>query len=442
MRKPDTIADKGAKSGSMRWHGGKRKKIAFYGLFGQQNWGNEATLQAIVFNTRRYLPDVELRCICTGPDDTARRHSIQSFPCSSQYAKGYSAVAATKPTPAVRLLRALLHRVPNELWSWLTGLKTLMGCHWLIVPGTGLLTDFSSGPLGFLYPLLKWSLIAKLCGCRLFFVSVGAGPMYHPITKWLVRAVLWLADYRSYRDLYSKRFIEAIGFKTDRDRLYPDLAFSLPRGFFPECSPKNAHAKTVVAVGVKDYCGKLGMPHRTGEAKYRAFIDKLATFVAWLLQSNHAVRLLVGDTLHDNRVKQDLIDLLENRGLRSEDWNIINESIQSVEGVLSELAHADIVVSARFHNILLALMFDKPAISLSYHKKFESLMESIGLGSYSHDIDFLDVHKLQEDLMRLEKDASELRPFIRQRVEEYRNALEEQYRLIFNCDPVENVEII
>jgi polysaccharide pyruvyl transferase WcaK-like protein len=255
------------------------------------------------------------------------------------------------------------------------------------------------------------------------------------MTKWLVRAALWLADYRSYRDLYSKRFIEGIGFRTDRDRLYPDLAFSLPRSFFSECSPNKAHAKTVVAVGVKDYCGKLGIPHRAGEAKYRAFIDKLATFVAWLLQSNHAVRLLVGDTLCDNRVKHDLIDLLENKGLKSENWDIINESIRSVEGVLSELAQADIVVSARFHNILLALMFNKPAISLSYHKKFDSLMEGIGLGSYSHDIDFLDVHKLKEDLLRLEGDAAELQPFIRRRVEEYRNALEEQYHLIFNGEP-------
>jgi polysaccharide pyruvyl transferase WcaK-like protein len=425
----------------MRRRTGKRKRVAFYGLFGQQNWGNEATLQAIVFNTRRYLPDVELQCICTGPDDTARRYSIRSFPCASQYANGYSAVAAKKSRPAVRFLRALLHRVPNELWSWFKGLRTLMGCDLLIVPGTGLLTDFSSGPLGFLYPLLKWSLIAKLCGCRLLFVSVGAGPMYHPMTRWLVRVALYLADYRSYRDLYSKRFIENIGIKTDQDRVYPDLAFSLPRALFPECSPKKAHAKTVVAVGVKDYCGKLGIPHRTGEAKYRAFVDKLATFVAWLLQSNHAVRLLVGDTLYDNRVKQDLIDLLENKGLRSEDWDIGNESIRSVEGVLSELAQADIVVSARFHNILLALMFNKPAIALSYHKKFDSLMEDIGLESYSHDIDSLDVHKLKKDLLQLEVDVAELQPFIRQRVEEYRNALEEQYRLIFNRECWEHSEI-
>jgi hypothetical protein len=43
-----------------------------------------------------------------------------------------------------------------------------MSCDLLDVPGTRLLTDFSSGPLSFPYPLVKWSLIAKLCGCRCF----------------------------------------------------------------------------------------------------------------------------------------------------------------------------------------------------------------------------------------------------------------------------------
>jgi polysaccharide pyruvyl transferase WcaK-like protein len=116
--------------------------------------------------------------------------------------------------------------------------------------------------------------------------------------------------------------------------------------------------------------------------------------------------------------------LLKNRGLKSEDWDIINESIRSVEGVLSEVTQTDIVVSARLHNILLALMFNKPAISISDHKKVESLMEGVGLGPYSHDIDLLDLHKLEENLLRLERDAAELRPFIRQRVEECRKALE------------------
>jgi polysaccharide pyruvyl transferase WcaK-like protein len=412
-------------------HRSKLKKIAFYGLFGQQNWGNEATLEAIIYNARRFLPDAELSCVCTGPDDTAQRYNIDAFPCSDRYAKGYPAQANRQTNLVMRIVRVLFRRLPREVISWVKGIKLLASCDAMIVPGTGLLTDYSSSPMGIPFRLLKWAIIAKLSGCKLLFVSVGAGPMYHPLTKWLVRAALSLADYRSYRDAYSRRFLEGIGFKTDRDRLYPDLAFSLPRALFSERNVSD-HAKLVIGVGVKDYCGKLGLADRGGELKYQAFVAKLATLVTWLLEHEYNVRFLIGDTLYDNKVKEDVIRLLENNGLANGNWDIVNESIRSLQDVLSELAATDIVVSPRYHNVLLALMFNKPAISLSYHKKFEALMDGIGLAPYCQDIDRLDIATLTADILRLQNEATAMRSVIGQRVEEYRIALDEQYRFIFN----------
>jgi polysaccharide pyruvyl transferase WcaK-like protein len=300
----------------------------------------------------------------------------------------------------------------------------------LVVPGTGLLTDFTSSPFGIPYRLLKWSIIARLCRCKLYFVSVGAGPMYHPLTKWFIRAALSLAEYRSYRDSYSKHFLESIGFKALNDRLYPDLAFSLPKTMFPDCNCHD-HQGTVVGVGVKDYYGKLGLPQRGGEAKYREFIKKLGTFVTWLLEHRYTVRLLIGDTLYDNKVKQDLIEVLPGRVLKKANGNIINEAISSVQDVLSQLASTDIVVSGRFHNVLLALMLNKPALSLSYHDKFASLLAGVGLAEYCHDIDTLDIDTLSAQIVQLEETGGNLAPQLKQRVEEYRNALDEQYACIF-----------
>ena len=36
----------------------------------------------------------------------------------------------------------------------------------LVVPGTGFLTDAATGPFGWPYDIFKWSLLAKLCGCK------------------------------------------------------------------------------------------------------------------------------------------------------------------------------------------------------------------------------------------------------------------------------------
>jgi polysaccharide pyruvyl transferase WcaK-like protein len=407
------------------------RKVAFYGLFGQQNWGNECTLQAIIHNVRRYLPDAELRCFCTDPEDTLRRYNIPSFPISNRYSKGYPKGSAMGSHPLMGLLRKLLIGIPSELLSWGRAFKSLRGFNMLVVPGTGLLTDFTSNPFGIPYRLFKWSIIARLCGCKVYFVSVGAGPMYHPLTKWFIRVALSLAEYRSYRDSYSKEFLESIGFRAENDPLYPDLAFSLPGAMFPQCNQRQGRQKTVVGVGVKDYYGKLGLPQRGGEAKYQAFIEKLGIFVAWLLKNGYTVRLLIGDTLYDNEVKRDLIEVMRKRGLVNDDWDIINESISSVENVLSELASTDIVVSARFHNILLALMLNRTAVSLSYHEKFASLMSGVGLAEYCHDIDDLDVDSLVGHIVQLERKAENLRPHIKQKVEEYRIALDDQYSRIF-----------
>ena len=410
----------------------KPKKIAFFGLFGQQNLGNESTLQAIIYNARRYMPDVEIKCICTGPDDVSVGYNISAFPISEPYPKRLnSKVWLELNNPVARLLRKIFIRIPMEILHWVKMVKTLKGSRMLVVAGAGLLSDYATRPLGRPYEIFKWSIIAKLCWCKLLFVSVGAGPICHPLTRWFIKSALALADYRSYRDSFSKEYIESIGFKKNSDRVYPDLAFSLPRTMIPECNKRDTPI-SIIGVGIKDYYGVLGQRQGGGEAKYWAFVDKLGTFVAWLLEHKYTVRVIIGDALYDSRVKQDLMELLKKRGLRYEDGQIIDEPISSVEELLSQLAATDIVVSPRFHNILLALMLCKPVVSLSYHEKFQSVMADVGLAEYCQDIDYLDVDKLVRQVMELEKNAENIKPQLEQKAEEFRRALDRQYSIIFN----------
>ena len=197
----------------------------------------------------------------------------------------------------------------------------------------------------------------------------------------------------------------------------------------PSCDNRNKK-RTVIGVGVKDYCGILGLRERGGDVKYQTFIHDLTTFVTWLLEHDYDVRLLIGDQLYDNKVKLDLLHLLQERGVHTQDGRIINEPITCVADVLSEIAATDIVVSARFHNVLLALKLNKPAISLSYHDKFACLMAGVGLGAYCHNIDDLAVDALTAQVIDLEANASAIKPRMKKRVEEYRAALDAQYARI------------
>jgi polysaccharide pyruvyl transferase WcaK-like protein len=163
---------------------------------------------------------------------------------------------------------------------------------------------------------------------------------------------------------------------------------------------------------------------------YRRYLDTLAIFVTWLLAHEYDVRLLIGDTC-DRAVTQEFRHLLNERLSTHDAGRIIDEPAVSVGHLLSQLAAIDLVVATRFHNVLLALLLDKPVISISFHHKCASLMSQMGLSEYCQDISELQADKLIEQFCQLEKNAGSLRPMIRQKAEGCRKALDEQYNLIF-----------
>jgi polysaccharide pyruvyl transferase WcaK-like protein len=406
----------------------KRKKISFFGNFGQGNLGNESTLQAILYYLRQHLPDAEVNCICTGADDTATIHKIAAFPMKDVFVKP----GPLSNHPLVRPLRRISIGLAGELYRWLKAFKTLHGTDMLIVPGTQFLSDNLCGPLDWPYMTFKWSVASKIMGCKLLFVSVGVGPLRHPLSRFFVKSALSLADYRSYRDTSSKQYICSIGFDPTNDPVYPDLAFSLPTPKIRLGNPSN-RGKPVVALGVKDYHGQYGpWPlHHRPEVVYRHYIDRTADFVAWLLEQQYIVRLVIGDVSYDTEVLKDLRKSLNDRTANFENLHVIDEPIESVEGLLAQLATSDIVVSPRFHNVVLGLLLNRPVIAIAYHEKFSALMEGTDLGNYNLHIDDFDTRTLIETFIELDKNSDRLKLQINRKVEEYCTALGEQYELIF-----------
>jgi polysaccharide pyruvyl transferase WcaK-like protein len=402
----------------------KRKKISLFGHFGQINFGNESTLQAILYHLHRHIPDAELTCICTYPDVTTRTYNIDAVPMTGVFVKPLW----LRGNPAARFLRKIIIGIPSELYRWLAAIRILKGMGMLIVPGTGLLTDVCGlsgwGP----YTMFKWSLVAKLCRCKLLFVSVGAGPVYSPLGKYFVKSALSLADFRSYRDNASLEYLKGIGFPTNSDRVYPDLVFSLPEAVITSDNSEKKR-RSVVGLGLMEYYGKPSVDS-PGHATYLAYLENLVVFLRWLLAHEYDARLLIGD-VGDRRVTEEFKSLLKERSLIYDEARIIDEPVSSVEHLLSQLAATDIVVATRFHNVLLALLLNKPVISISFHHKCASLMSEMGLGEYCHDINHMNAGRLIEQFQDVERNAEKLKPVIRQKVEQSRKALDEQYSLIF-----------
>jgi polysaccharide pyruvyl transferase WcaK-like protein len=277
------------------------------------------------------------------------------------------------------------------------------------------------------YDIFRWAIIAKLCRCKLLFVSVGGGPIRHPLSRYLVRVALALADYRSYRDAASKEHLEAIGIDVKNDAVYPDLAFSLPKAAVPNNHDPGRRG-VVIGVGLMNYHN--GRRSGNDGTIYRDYLERLASFVVRLLECRYAVRVLIGDFVWDASVRQDLRRELEERGLNYEDGRIVDEPASSVDELLSQLSSVDVVVSSRFHNLLLGLMLGKPAVAISYHEKFKPLMNGVGLGGSCQDIEHIDVDELIAMVVTLQRNAPGIKHQIARETEGYRMALDEQYERI------------
>lgn len=396
-------------------------KVAFFGTFGIQNLGNECTLQAIVHNARKRLGDGQFCAVSYDPSDTLRRHNLTAFPMSH--------FTRVRPVRVVKVFRILFWRIPGELLDWAKAVKGLRGTDLVVMTGTGMLTDYSTTAFGFPYHVLRWALAARLAGCKLRFVSVGVGPIYEPLSRKFIRWALRLADYRSFRDEFSRNRITKF-FDSSGDRVFPDLAFSLPKSIFPERQNRGQQKKQI-GVGIMDHRDIHLLTPQEQEVAYSAYLEKMCEFIEWLVKHDFQVRILQGDARHDVAPRAKLRSRLEQRGIRYEEAGIFDDDSSSVEELLNQLAHVDVVISPRFHNLLLGMMMNIPAISLSYDPKNDALLDGVGLGRYRQDLFELDVQALIKQLLELQERTQEIRSMIGGKASEYRRLLDQQYDLIF-----------
>jgi polysaccharide pyruvyl transferase WcaK-like protein len=206
-----------------------------------------------------------------------------------------------------------------------------------------------------------------------------------------------MADYRSYRDAISKRFMESIGFDTRHDAVYPDIAFKLPGP--PPSDRQHSHARLVVGVGVMTYQGWRNQA-ASGAAIYQAYLEKITTFVLWLLDDDRSVRILMGDAA-DLRAVDDLLanvsaarpDLASNR--------LVFDPVSSLHDLMRRIAETDVVVATRYHNVVCALKLGKPTVSIGYAEKNDVLMAEMGLGRFCQHVERLNLDLLIEQFNRL-----------------------------------------
>src|SRR6516164_11507656 len=94
----------------------KRRNVAFFGHFSSTNFGNESTLQAILYHLRSLQPEAEVTCISTDPKATFATHHIKSIPVEERFFKSWAPRNGT-----IRALRRVCIGLPSEAYGWIKG---------------------------------------------------------------------------------------------------------------------------------------------------------------------------------------------------------------------------------------------------------------------------------------------------------------------------------
>ncbi|KAB2731436.1 polysaccharide pyruvyl transferase family protein [Brucella intermedia] len=392
-------------------------RIGLFGQFGSGNTGNDGSLEAMLQLLKRNCPGAQLVCICSRPDIVAQKFDLTARPVSQPYPSNWLLRAVNK---------AMLH-VPRRAVGFCCALLLASQLDLIVVPGTGILDDFNENPFGWPFAVLRWSLAARLTGTRMIFVSIGAGPVSHPLSRRFVRWASTLAAFRSYRDQVSHDFMKQLGVAPSGDFVSADIAFALPTA--PD--GRQDERDQCVGIGVMSYRG-WKKKSSDGDAVYADYLAKMTTLAKKLLGDGRQVRLLIGDKGDMEAAR----DILEQLG-PAEAGKVIFEPSASLHDLMQQIARTDIVVASRYHNIVSALAMGRPAISLAYASKNDALLHDTGLSAFCHRIDSFDPETILSQIDFAFAERTALTRQVEAGVERYRGRLagqEEILRALF-LDP-------
>ena len=417
--------------------------IAVWGHYHGGNLGDELVVSVIIDAIRRRAPSAQILAVSMAPGDTTSRHGVRALPIApgKTHERATSAPQA-QPGPSPRSsLREVVRSVPGArrtraLLESLAGLRleppfllrsylALRSVDRLVVAGSGQLLDAWKGPWLHPYTAFRWALLARLAGAKTIFPSVGAGPIAERLSGFLIRKPVEWASFISVRDDDSARVLRAIGVRRELP-VCPDMGWAYDFGDPRAGRPPDGAATVGVNV----------MPHedprywpRGDQARYDAYLEKMSSFLAHVLERGDRLLLFSSQTRADRKVAHDLRRALAARGLADHphvEWPV--DWIERVEEFVDVVSRCDYVVAARFHSVLVPLALGIPTLGLAYHPKTQELLAQVGRPGNCLEIDRFEVAELEAAFERLRaEDGAQERRWLRERAGRLRAAVEAQF---------------
>jgi polysaccharide pyruvyl transferase WcaK-like protein len=359
----------------------RKLRIGLMGWTGIENLGNDALLEAGLHFFRERLPDAELISIGSGPELVEQMFGISG--------------PNMRWLPKNRWLRAvdkLMLKVPSGIANAIICERTLSKLDYFVVTGGSLIDDYRTHSLDRPLTLRRWFGTAKRLGVKIVYVSVGAERVRKKNCERMVKPLIGMSAYRSYRDQCSRDYVQTLGYDESATPVYPDLVWGMPEPLNP---PRPADGPLTVGVGVMAYHGWKSI--EAGVDIHERYVAQMTELVDWLADNGYRVRMLVGEK-SDRRVVEAIRQRARAAG--GPMW-AGHAPAKDIHELMRQITETDLVIATRFHNILCALKLGRPTLSISYMPKNSELLELVGTPGFHQPLEGLDVELLKKQFLDL-----------------------------------------
>lgn len=306
------------------------KTVLLSGYYGFNNLGDEAVLGGLLAGLRM-LPEVTPIVLSADPAATTAQHGVAAIPRGNLV--------------AIR--------------------QALRGADLFISGGGSLLQDVTSVRSPYYYLGLLW--LAQRAGVPTMLLAQGVGPLRHPVTRLITRAILNRSQAITVRDAASASFLRRLGVTRSPVEVTADTSFLLE----PDHSARlvdwwKAHmpaGRPVIGVALRRW--------RAGQAadRYTAIADALAAFAA----DSGALLLFL-----PMQFERDLPVVEEVAGWTPAESRVLNLSLSPRE-MLAVVGQCDFILGMRLHSLIFAVQRDVPAFGLAYDPKVLDFSLAAGL---------------------------------------------------------------
>ena len=439
--------------------------VGVFGHYGNRNLGDESIIAAVIENLRRRVPNIRFYGLSVNPADTRERHGIESFAIRKLDDKNKTPPVGTQTTDrestsgaancqrltSVDQIKFFLKRIPvlgnllrgirmlaqvvpvvfRELVFLRSSFKIMRGIDLLLVAGSNQFLDNYGGAFAFPYTLLKWTVLAKVAGKKVAFVSVGAGPLDRRLSKMFVKSAIRLSDYCSVRDSGSQKLIQSLGGLCEI-YVYPDLAYSLK--VHRACGAEKRMVAPRGNIGINP------MPifyHRywyTSDAsKYRVYTEKLAVIARDLIKRQYSVTFFPTQKM-DDLVIEDIVAIINDFYGTECREHIIAARSQNLPSLLELIENTDFVIATRFHGTVLSLLMERPVLGICYQDKTFEVMDCYGLAEYAVHLETFQPDDLIDKFAALAQNKDKIAEILKATNVQQETALSEQYdRVLALC---------